>query len=238
MATSWLVTDILIDAARDCSITPPSNWLTDTGATAVQFRTFLRDAVRECQRRHDFAAISTDTTFTGAGSSFDLPSDFLRLCEDENAVYETSPMRRRVFPLSVRGKWTETDTWNWTGSVRYFRLQGSTIEFLAELPADATVTMAYVQDTWILQDGGTRSNEFAATTDESLIPGHLLQLNLIWRWRRHKGMTYVDRKAEFESEFARACGDDGPARKIDFTGPPQDERMPMRVPVPDYIPSS
>ena len=238
MPTTWLVKDIMDDTARECSITPPSSWLSDTGTTFVQFRNFLKSSVRELLQRHDWAAISTDTTFTGAGSSFDLPSDFLRLCEDENAVYETSPMRRRVMPIPVRGSWTETQEWNWTGVQRYYRLQGSTIEFLDTLPADAEIKMAYVQDTWLVDVDDARSNTWDGIGDVSLIPGHLIQLNLVWRWRRHKGMTYADRKAEFESEFARAVGDDGPTRRVEFTGRKPDERRPWQLPVPDFIPSS
>lgn len=237
MATAWLVKDILDEAARDCSITP-TDWLADTGATALLFRNLLKDAVRGLLSRHDWASISTDTTFTGAGSSFSLPSDFLRVCEDENAVYETSPMRRRVIPMPTRGTWTETTEWGWTGTQRYYRLQGSTIEFLASLPAAGTVKMAYVQDTWITENGGGRSSTFDALTDNSRIPGNVLRLDLVWRWRRHKGFVYTDRKAEFESEFARTVGDDGPTRRVDFTGRNPDDRRPWQVPVPDYIPSS
>lgn len=235
---TWTVKDILDDAARDCSITPPADWIADTGATALLFRNLLRDSARSLLSRHDWAAVSTDTTFTGAGSSFDLPADFSRVCEDENAVYETSPMRRRVIPMPVRGTWTETDQWGWTGTQRWYRLQGDTIEFLDTLPASASVTMAYVQTTWIEESGGSRSATFDALTDESLIPGYVIQLDLIWRWRRHKGFTYLDRKGEFESELARAIGDDGPTRRVDFTGRKPDDRRPWQVPVPDMIPSS
>lgn len=235
---TWLVRDAVDDAARNCSITPPANWITATDATAVQFRTFLKDTVRELLQRHDWAAVTTTTAFTGAGGSFALPSDFLRVSSADNSVYETSPNRRAVLPIPDRGDWTETETWNWTGAQRYFRLQSSTIEFLAALPDSAEVKMAYVQTTWITETGDTRSAVWDDANDASRIPGHLLQLGLIWRWRRHKGLVYADRKAEYESELARAIGDDGPRRKVEFTGPSGEIRHPMRVPVPDFIPSS
>lgn len=235
---TWTVKDYVDDAARECSISPPVNWLTATDATALQFRTFLKDVVRELLQRHDWSAVSADYTFSGAGGSFALPDDFLRVQEDENSIYETTPNRRRVLPMPRRGDWTETEEWNWTGVQRYFRLQGSTIEFLSSLPSGASVTMAYVQTTWIEENGGTRSATWDAVDDESLIPGHLILLGLVWRWRRHKGLVYADRKAEYESELARAIGDDAPRRKVDTTGPSIDVRHPMRVPVPDFIPSS
>lgn len=235
---TWVVKDYVDDAARECSITPPANWLTATDTSSLQFRTFLKDVTRELLQRHDWAACTTTETFSGAGGSFALPDDFLRVCGDDNSMYETSPNRRRVLPMPDRGNWTETEEWNWTGVQRYFRLQGSTIEFLSALPAGAEVQMAYVQTTWITESGGTRSATWDAVTDESRIPGHLLQLGLIWRWRRNKGLVYADRKAEYESELARAIGDDGPRRKVDTTGPSIEVRHPMRVPIIDFIPSS
>lgn len=238
MAT-WIIKDYVDRAARECSITPPASWLSSTDPTHVQFKDFLADTVREMLNRHDWEALTSDETFTGSGSaSFSLPADFFRVCAEDNAVYETSPMRRRVLPMPVHGDWTETETWNFTGVQRYFRLKGSTIEFLSTLPVGAVVKMAYIQDTWALGASAERLNVWTNTSDTSLIPGYLLQLGLIWRWRRNKGLVYADRKAEFESEFARACGDDGPSRKVNFTGPPHGEQHPMRVPIIDFIPPS
>ena len=235
---TWLVKDFVDDAARECSITPPANWLTATDTSSLQMRVLLKDVMRELLQRHDWAACTTTETFSGAGGSFALPDDFLRVCGDDNSMYETSPNRRIVRPMPDRGNWTETEEWNWTGVQRYFRLQGSTVEFLSALPAGAEVKMAYVQTTWVTESGGTRSATWDAITDESRIPGHLLQLGLIWRWRRNKGLVYADRKAEYESELARAIGDDGPRRKVEFSGPSGKIQSPMRVPIIDFIPSS
>lgn len=235
---TWVIKDYMDEAARECSVTPPGDWITATGTTEMQFKSFLKDVVRELLNRHDWAALTTTTSFTGAGSSFSLPSDFWRVCEADNSLYETTPNRRVVLPMANRGDWTETEEWNWTGVQRYFRLQGSTVEFLSALPATGVVKMAYVQDTWILESGSARSKTWDAVADASLIPGYLLQLGAIWRWRRHKGLAYADRKSEYESELARAIGDDGPRRLVDFTGPPNGTQHPMRVPVPDFIPAS
>lgn len=233
---TWVIKDHMDEAARECSITPPSNWLTSAEVTHLQFRSILKDVVRDMLARHDWAPVTTDTTFTGAGASFSLPNDFLRVIADDNAVYETSPTRRRVLPMANRGDWTETKKWNFTGVQRYFRLQSTTIEFLSALPAGGSVDMAYVQKTWIITNASARASVWGAIDDNSLLPGWLLQLGVVWRWRRHKGLIYADRRAEFESEFARACGDDGPRRVVDFTGPSAGALGPMRAPVPDFIP--
>jgi hypothetical protein len=237
MAT-WLIKDAMDDAARECSITPPASWLSATGSNELQFRTFLKDTARELLQRHAWGAVSTDTSFTGAASSFTLPDDFLRVHPDENAVFETAPNRRIVKPIPVRGDWTEITEWNWTGAQRYYRLRGGTIDFLAALPASGVVKMAYLKTKWLQSSGGTAKALWDDIADVSLIPGHLLQLGVTWRWRRHKGIVYADRRAEFESEFARAAGDDGPRRKVDFSGDNGTFRNPFDMPVPDFIPSA
>lgn len=235
---SWSIHEAMDDAARECSITPPDNWLTTTDTTELQFLTFLRAAVDELLNRHAWSAVSTDYTFNGPGSTFALPSDFWRVAPEENALYETSPMRRVVDPMPNRGDWTETVAWNWTGVKRYYRLRNTTIEFIATLPNPCTIKMAYVQNTWAQTAGGSPLTTWTNLTDISLLPGPLLRMDIIWRWRRHKGIIYADRKAEFETEFARYVGDDAPRRKVDITGPPIEIRHPMRVPVPDFIPSA
>jgi hypothetical protein len=237
--TGWVVKDYVDAAARECSITPPANWITATTSTEMQFKQFLADVARELLQRHEWAACAADTTFTGGGSVYSLPVDYFRVFDDGDAVYEISPMRRPVKPMPNRGDWTVTKTWNWTGSQRYYRLLGSSIEFQATLPVGASVKMAYLKNTWaVSSDGVTPRSVWSNVADISYIPAYLLQLGIIWRWRRSKGLVYADRRSEFESELARCVGDDGNRRKVDFSGPSTDTGNPMRVPVPDFIPSS
>jgi hypothetical protein len=236
---TWAIKDYMDAAGRECSLTPPDDWLASTATADLQFVQLLKDVTRELLRRHAWAGVTTDTTFTGAGSVFSLPTDYFRVLDDEEAVYETSPIRRAVKPMPDRGTWTKTTAWNWTAYQRYYRMTGSNIEFLAAIPTGGTVVMDYVKNTWCTKsDGTTPYTVYTNKADLSLIPGDLLQLGMIWRWRRAKGLVYADRRAEFESELARAVGDDTPRRKIDFTYQRSLVSNPMVVPVPDYIPPS
>jgi hypothetical protein len=240
MALSWVIKDYMDIAARECSVTPPSEWVSATDTNSILLKTYLTDTVRELIARHDWNQLNRDSSITGTGAtSYALASDFLRLARSDNAVFENGPNERPVVPITTNGDWTEILEANWAGVQRFYRLQGSNIEFFQALPTDGEVTVSYISKYWkTASDGATPGATWDVETDLSLLPGHLLQLGVVWRFKRHKRLYYADFKAEYEGEFAREASNDKPPGKVSFDGERKMPRNPFDVPVPDFIPSS
>ena len=240
MALTWTITTYMNYAARECSIAPPSAWLSSTSSNELLLRAFLDDTIRDLIRRHDWNQLTDDQTVTGTGATaYALATDFLRLARGDNAVYENSPSQRPCTAIHRNGDWTELIERNWAGAQRFYRLAGSNIEFFQALPAAAEVTVAYVSKNWRVDSGGNNPlDTWTAEADLSLLPGHLLQLGVIWRFRRHKGLQYLDRKVEFEAELARAIADDRPIGSVTTDATRETPRSPFDIPVPDFIPAS
>jgi hypothetical protein len=238
MAMTWTIAEAMNTAALECSVPVPVAWVASTNTNERVMRSILSDCVRELLRRHDWKQLTVSQTITGTGvESYALASDFLRLAAGDNAVYENSPNRRPCIPIVTDGDWTEINQLGFAGVQRYYRLNGSNIDFYRPLPTGATVTVSYVSKNWKRDSTGvTAGDTWAADADLSLLPGYMLELGVIWRFRRHKGLQYLDRKVEYESELARAISDDRPIGKVGFDGDRNLPRRPFEIPVPDFIP--
>ena len=100
------VLEVLARAARQCSVNPPSSWLTASDQTSLEVLDFLDQTNRDIADRLDTVGpMSISYVVTGTGvEDYALPSDFLRLSRGEFAVYERFRTRRACVPVSDDGE--------------------------------------------------------------------------------------------------------------------------------------
>ena len=239
-----LITDALARAARQCSITAPDSWVNATGAAQVELRDdFLSETVDEISDRVDLPGpIGKTYVITGTGAEdYALPSDFKRLARDPMAVYETTTTRRAGVPVLSEGNWTHLNNIGSSGAFRYYRLKGYdgnyTIGFYQNPSSSVSITVSYVSNLWMADSGGTAGSAFTNSTDVLLMPRRVVETGMVWRFRKRKGLQYADVLAEYEALLERLSNDSRSRKVISFGESGQDYK-PMRVPVPDYIPSS
>lgn len=233
-----LVTDILDRAARQCSVTPPSNWVTDTTATVEGLRDHLYETVDDILERVDLPSpLTTTATLTGTGAgSYALPPGFKRLSRGPLAVYETSPVRRAVRPVSDDGQWSDMDNYRAFGGERFYRVTGyggaHEIEVLPELETGAAVTVHYVPTAW-LTDGAA---VFSDAGQYTVLPRRLLECGIVWRYRERKGLDYGVKLNEYDALLARLVNDSRGRRAISMA--PEAPGSIWDIPVPDSIPTA
>lgn len=147
----------------------------------------------ELARRVDFGAMRNSATLTGDGTNktFDLGSDFSRIIPGIGVTYGSGIIR----PLTG-AEWASL--YPVAGSPRYFMLEGRNITLWPYLGDELTVAVRYQSRNWCANN----SNTWAADSDESLIDENLMIKGLIVRWRRQKGMDYLDYEAEYEADLA------------------------------------
>lgn len=235
-----LITDALDRIARQVSLDKPSTWLGATDDEYLEIRDdFLDETVGDILDRIDVPApMGAQTTITGDGSgSYALPADFRRLQRDDFAVYETTTVRRRLYPISNDGMWTHLTTIGSTGGDRYYKIEGDTIYLYREPSSSISVVVSYVTNNWMKNAAGTAGSAFTTDTDELLMPRTLVETGVVWRWRERKGLPFAGKLAEYESKLARFSNDTRGRRSIDMA-PSQSGRAPWDIPVPDFIPTS
>lgn len=231
-------------AARECSITPPSSWINATQLHHVELRDdFLSETVDELLDRIDWPSpVGKVYDLTGDGSEdYSLPSDFKRLARDEMAVYETTTTRRAGIEVTSDGDWEHLKQIGSAGAFRYYRIHGYEgawqIGLYREPSSSVSLKISYVSTLWKATSGGTAGSSWTDATDLLLLPRRLVELGVVWRFRRRKGLPYTEQLNEYEMRVSRAANDGRGRRTIQF-GEGSQEFKPMRVPVPDTIPSA
>lgn len=233
-----LVVDILARAARQCSVVPPSNWVTATDQTSLEIRDFLSETVDDVLERIDLTQpISKSTTITGTGAeTYSLPANYKRLHRGTFAVYERFRTRRECIPVSDDGQWEYMKELGSAGAYRFYRVRGYPgayeIDFFNPLETGIEVVANYVSLNWIVGD----KSEFTSNDDVSQLPRRLLEAGIVFRFRERKGLEYGDKMAEYEALLARMANDTKTRRSIVFGG--FTPRGPFDVPTPDFIPPS
>lgn len=231
-------------AARRVKVRAPSSWITATSDAAVDLRDdCLLETIEDLQKRVDWPGpISAQVTITGDGSEdYDLPSDFKRLALGPTAIYEKTTTRRWGVPIHTDGQWTHLKTLGASGAERFFRLRGYDgaweIDFYPAPASSTQIVVSYMTDKWMATSGGTAGNAWTDETDVLLFDRRPVELGIIWRYRRDKGLDYADTQAEYEAWVQTQANRLRGYQTINGTGG-YTPAHPMRVPVPDYIPPS
>ena len=240
MAVDTLAT-LLDAAARSCAVAAQSSWLTATNATALQLKALMFETAEEMLERVDWPECTIDQTIAGTDTDvYALASDFTRIAGDaDTAVLETTPSRRSVTPVNSNVEWTNMVEAGASGAQRHYRLIGvRSIQFYRDLEAAAEVVVPYVSNKWICAaDGTTTKSTFTVATDFPLIPGHLLRDGTIWRFKRDKGLAYLDRQNDYELRLARAANRSRSQGVIDMARGSMRGRM-SKPTLPDTLPSA
>lgn len=97
-----------------------------------------------------------------------------------------------------------------TGPRYSFRLRGGKFLVTPAPPAGHTWVFEYVSKNFLLDnDGTTYKYRFTEDTDEILVPDQIVQADLLWRWKKTKGLAYAEDFATAERMIANALGRDG-----------------------------
>jgi hypothetical protein len=231
------------DVALECAVTVPGSWIAAvTQRTYAELQSVLRLTVDELLDRVDWPdPITNDTVIVGTGvESYDLPEAYKRLTFDDYAVYETTRTRRSAIPVTSNGAWTALKLYGSAGGERFYRLSGDEsagfdISFYRPLETGASITVSYVAQNW-LRSGGNPASTWATVDDTLLLPDELIRPGCVWRFKKRKGFPYQDIMNEYEAKLARLANESRGKRTICFSD--KEPGLPMRVPVPDVIPTA
>ena len=105
-----------------------------------------------------------------------------------------------VRPVTNSGEWSVLAR---VGSTQpyYYRTEG-TID-VVPTSAAAGATLNYVSGNFVAKVSGTDyTGTFASDDDTPVFTEDLLVKNMVWRWKRQKGLDYTDDLSEFEAILA------------------------------------
>lgn len=165
-------------------------------SSALMMMTLANQAGQEIARRADWQTLFRNATAETAADA--LPADFARLAPGGGVCGADGGFFR---PVTNAGFWALVS--GLPSTERYFFVEGGRLRLSPAAEAPGTV-VTYLSRNWIVPDAGAPAAAFGADDDTVVFPEHLLVKNMVWRWKRQKGLPFEDPLAEFEADLAAA----------------------------------
>lgn len=148
-----------------------------------------------------------------------LPTDFRELVD--GTLWDRSTFREMRGPLSPQG-WQalQSGLIETVAIAPYYRLRRSSTGrgrsfWIEPIPGgEDNLVMEYFSTNWAISSSGTRQDRIIQDTDETLFDEELMELSLLWRFRKAKGLDFAVELADFEMRRDRLMSDDAGSRPI------------------------
>jgi hypothetical protein len=162
------------------------------GDDARTMLAIAQEAGEEVAHRVDWNRLLKRATITGL--PYTLPEDYHRPVAGSTIITALGVFVR---PVTNSGEWA---VMRYIGSDHpYFYRSGGTIDIVPAAAA-AGSTLNYVSGHFVAKANGTDFRAvFTSDDDSTVFNEDLLVRNMIWRWKRQKGLDYTDDLAEFEA---------------------------------------
>jgi hypothetical protein len=222
---------IVHGAAASLGLPQPSTVIGNAHADAVLFLACAQREGKQLARRHDWQALIVQQTWTSTATAAQadaIGSDYDRLVPDVE-------LWDRTTNTLLSGP-TPSDSWGRlhsgvTGGVSgWWRLIGGSLYVYPTLVAGHTMAWEYISKNWCL-GGGELANvpaeQWSDDTDAGIIPEHLIELGVSWRYLRSKGMDYAEEMSTYEREVEKAASRDRGLRVIGVNTQPSDLTSPF-----------
>ncbi len=214
---------ILQGASSRLGLSAPSAVFSSTDAQIIQLRNLMNEEGAELADWAAWTKITKEKTFTttaAAAQVASVPDDFGWLVND--TMWNRTTDQQIVGPISAE-QWQMEQAVGVGATLRqYFRFRGTGTASLLLGPgtptASETVAYEYVSTQWCEASGGTDQSAFAADTDVSFLPEHVITLGVIWRFLKAKGFDYGEDFRKYEMAKSRALGRDGGKPRLRLEG--------------------
>ena len=180
-----------------------------------------KDLVREVgSAREGWSILNKFHTFTTVEGqdSYVLPADFYRMIEE--TLWEDNEIYRAKGSMTLQD-WQLLRSSNYYHTTLYprFRIQRgvrSSQLILEPVPAsEVTYTFWYVSRNWLTDSEGTQEREqIEADNDIPVFDGDLMELGLLWRYKKSQGLNFTIEHAEFEKAKMSIFGTDMPREPL------------------------
>lgn len=221
------ILSIIQNVCAEIDLDPPAAVVSSADPQIRQLQILSYRAGKDLLKDHDWSVLMTTRNFTATGiipEPAEPPVDFGRFTAN-SVIWNTSRLWQLNGPVEPQ-TWERNTILNSNPVPQLWRMLGGK---LAIFPNVATETMRYeyISKNWIAVMGGsTYAANWANDTDTARFPEDVLELSLIWRWKRAKGLDYGEELENFERAKESAIGDDRAAQPISLS-------MPYRGEVPE-----
>lgn len=213
--------------AEKVSLKAPAVVFGNVDADATKLRNLLLEAVDYVREDGNWQELSAVATITGDGSTtaWDLPSDY-DFIPRENALWTTSlsaPLRH----VQSLDEWLGAEVLNFSFQYNIFTIYGGQIHIRDALTSGETVKYFYQSRNAVVASGGATKVAPTADTDTFKLSERLLELCMVWMYRRDQAMPYDGQLEDYERAKGKALTrDTGPSTlRVGRTRMPRDAQF-------------
>ncbi len=211
---------IVQNACDEVGFPRPSSVIGNTETTVRQMLTLTNKVGKSLMRKYDWQELKDEAMFDAVASDQQVTiktqwTDFDRFVPD--SMHNRTQQRKVWGPLS-------TQAWQWNKSevaqTQYdtFYVREGNIYFTPDGTAGDDIYFEYISEDWCEDSLGTNKSSMTADTDVARIDEYLLELGLVWRFKRSHGYDYAEEFREFQRECQIKFGQHGPRPRINIAG--------------------
>lgn len=201
---------IVQGAAASLNVPVPTSVVGNSNQSSVLFLALAQREGRELSRRHDWQNLIVQKTWTTTATvvqSLALPTtDYQRLPPDAEVWNRSSnALLTGPTPSNI---WQRLQTGVTGGTNGWWRIINNALNIYPAPTAGQTYALEYISKNWCQSSLFVAQSAWAADTDTALLPEDLMELGLVWRWLKTKGMDYAEEMATYEREVEKAASRD------------------------------
>lgn len=195
---------IVQGAAAALGVTEPATVIGNQNQDVAQLLALANHEGRHLVLRAGFSALREEAAHTSIAS------------EDQGAIEDIAPGFSRLVPKTF---WDRTNQWEMVGpvsaedwqyvkargiepSVTHFAIRGRRLIVHPAPAAGLSWAFEYYSNRWIAAEDGTRRARFAADNDAPVLDAAVVELGVVWRWLKAKGLDYSEEKRDYEVALA------------------------------------
>lgn len=111
-----------------------------------------------------------------------------------------------------------------TGPYSEIRFRAGSLLMIPAPAAGDTLAGEYVSKYFCQSSGGTDQTAWAADTDVAVLDDDLMEMGIIWRWRKMKGYEWQSYRVDYEIAVKERISSDVPRERVNMCADGQDRR--------------
>lgn len=160
----------------------------------LQLKSLLQQGLKEMADRGAWEELTNEATWTTVASETQgaittvAPNGFLYFLPD--TFWDRTNKIPLTGPLTPQ-QWQQLKAMIVTGPRYSFRVRGGNFIVQPAPTAGYTWAFEYISRNFLL-NGVTYKNAFTDDADTILLPEQIVQADLLWRWKKEKGLSYAE----------------------------------------------
>lgn len=208
------VLSVAKNAALVLGLTQPTSIFSSSNREDKELARIANRVANQMMRDHAWQTLMVQKTYTGDGASeaFALPSDYDRMLE--GAEMWSSRWQWPFNHISDLNLWLEMQVTPYTFVDGNWTIYGDEFHFLPVMATGETLKFWYVSKNYAKDSNNVAKASFTADTDTFRLSEDVLELGIIYQWKKDAGLPFEEHMREYETLLAQRAKADRGANSV------------------------